>query len=198
MNAFFRKPVVTLNWIIGIALLLGAATANAESKTIEGYEFPETMEIGEQKVPLYHATLLTFWGFKVYAIGLYAPEGSEVEEIVQTQVPVALHIHYFRDFNREDIIKAARKILSDNPEVAIEDYEDELAQINRLYKSVEAGDRYTLAYDAKTSATTLSLNNNALGTVNGADFARIYFGIWLSEHPIDEDLRDRLLKLDED
>jgi hypothetical protein len=41
--------------------------------------------------------------------------------------------------------------------------------------------------------TTVSLNGEPLVEVEGADFARAYFGIWLGDDPMDRGLRKALL-----
>jgi hypothetical protein len=41
--------------------------------------------------------------------------------------------------------------------------------------------------------STLALNDKVLTVIDSADFASVYFGIWLSRYkPLDEDLREDL------
>ena len=40
---------------------------------------------------------------------------------------------------------------------------------------------------------TLELNGEVTAVIEGDDFARAFFGIWLSEHALSDSLRDRLL-----
>jgi hypothetical protein len=39
----------------------------------------------------------------------------------------------------------------------------------------------------------LALNGTEVGVIDGGDFARAYFGIWLGDEPIDDRFRDQLL-----
>ena len=55
-----------------------------------------------------------------------------------------------------------------------------------------SGDRYALSY-VPGQGTELTLNGRRLVLVEGADFARVYFAIWLGERPLDDGMRDRLL-----
>ena len=66
-------------------------------------------------------------------------------------------------------------------------------RINTTYKDVKAGDRYSLTY-LPGRGTELALNGTPLLTIEGADFAAAYFGIWLGREPIDEKLKRDLLK----
>jgi hypothetical protein len=67
-----------------------------------------------------------------------------------------------------------------------------LEQLHALYEDVEPGDRYALGY-VPGRGTELSRNGAVLGTIEGADFARAYFSIWLGEAPIDDSLREQLM-----
>lgn len=58
--------------------------------------------------------------------------------------------------------------------------------------SGRAGDRGTLTY-LPGRGTELTLNGRPLALIEGADFARAYFDIWLGPDPIDAGLRDALL-----
>lgn len=69
---------------------------------------------------------------------------------------------------------------------------DRLDRIERAYRSIEPGDRYALTY-LPGHGTQLSLNTRHLELIEGSDFARAYFGIWLGKHAIDKPLRRRLL-----
>lgn len=67
--------------------------------------------------------------------------------------------------------------------------------LHNAYQDVQKGDSYYLCYDAQQHQTTLTLNDTKLVTVPSAEFAKVYFGIWLGEiKPIDERLRERLLR----
>ncbi|MFM8357803.1 MAG: chalcone isomerase family protein, partial [Verrucomicrobiota bacterium] len=65
-------------------------------------------------------------------------------------------------------------------------------RLNRAYRDIRPGDRYTLTY-LPGRGTTLRLNDTELVTIEGADFAGAYFRIWLGDDPISPALRDQLL-----
>ena len=62
-----------------------------------------------------------------------------------------------------------------------------------MYRDVNPGDRYARTY-VPDQGTELSYNGQPLITIQGADFAAAYFGIWLGKDPIDKDMRSRLIK----
>jgi hypothetical protein len=67
-----------------------------------------------------------------------------------------------------------------------------IESLNRLYKDVQPKDRYALTY-LPGLGTQLTLNSVSLGTIEGAEFAKALFGIWIGVNPIDKTFRDRLL-----
>ena len=67
-----------------------------------------------------------------------------------------------------------------------------LDRINAAYRTVNKGDRSSLSY-TPGKGTTLSINQEPIVTIEGEDFARLYFRIWLGEQPISQPMRDALL-----
>ncbi|MCW8800766.1 MAG: chalcone isomerase family protein, partial [Desulfobacter sp.] len=52
--------------------------------------------------------------------------------------------------------------------------------------------RYALTY-LPGLGTQLAINAEPLGTIEGLEFARAVFAIWIGKNPIDKTFRDRLL-----
>ena len=67
-----------------------------------------------------------------------------------------------------------------------------LERLNAAYRDVGAGDRDQLCH-APGAETRLSLNGEELIRIPGDDFAVAYFGIWLRDGAISDDLRSALL-----
>jgi hypothetical protein len=64
--------------------------------------------------------------------------------------------------------------------------------INTFYEDVRKGDRYSLTY-IPGRGTELKFNGETRGVVPGADFANIYFSIWLGQNHPYQKFRDRLV-----
>lgn len=130
--------------------------------------------------------------FKVYHAALYLPPGAGPDDAL-ADAPRHLEIDYLRNISREDFIKAADDMLTaqHSPEV-IRSIQSGIDQINPLYTDVKKGDRYALTYQPGIG-TTLTFNGQVQGVIEGADFARIYFSIWLGENNPYKEFRDRLV-----
>jgi len=136
-------------------------------------------------------SLLRYYGFRVYTVKLEVP-ALGVDPL--TDVKKTMSLSYHRSFSAQDIIKGERKILAATKSVDLAGLTSRLDQIDAAYKDVIEGDRYTLAYTPGVG-TTLLLNDVALVTIPGADFARAYYAMWLgAENPISSGLRERLLE----
>lgn len=129
-----------------------------------------------QGVELRGMALLRYWGFKVYSAALFLRTGDSPLE----DVPKAFTLKYHRDFSAEDFITSGREVAQKNRAIDFNSVEAGFKEMDRLYRPVKQGDAYTLTY-VPGRGTSLYLNDEYLGTVPGADFAKSYFGIWLSE-----------------
>ena len=54
-------------------------------------------------------------------------------------------------------------------------------------------DVFTLTYNPKDNSVWVYKNNELKGKIAGLDFKKILFGIWLSNNPVDENLKNDLL-----
>ncbi len=132
--------------------------------------------------------------FKVYDAALYLPPGAGPENALD-DAPRHLEISYLRSISRDDFIGAANDMLAaqHDPRV-IDSIKEGIDRINALYQDVRKGDRYSLTY-LPGSGTYLKFNGETKGIIEGSDFARIYFSIWLGENNPYKQFRDRLVGL---
>lgn len=174
---------------VALAWPTWAATAS----TIEGVSFASTQRVGDTTLHLSCTGLLRYMTFlKGYVAGLYLADGARPDDVL-SDVPKRLEISYFWSIKGSDFGPAGDKILAEN--VAAETVvglRPRLDRINALYRDVKPGDRYALTY-VPGRGTELSLNDQPLGTIEGADFAAAYFSIWLGKNPLDASLKSQLL-----
>ena len=132
--------------------------------------------------------------FKVYVAALYLDDETGTERILDDDVPRRLEIGYRNAFSAEDLAKATREGIENNEGVeAAAALEDEIEQLNALYRPVEAGDRYAISF-VPGVGTQLAKNGELLGVVRGAAFARALFAIWFGPEPFDSRLKRALLR----
>lgn len=175
------------------AALLLAAPATRGSVPVEGVPFAPQVDAGEAGLRLHGAALLKWFLFKVYVGGLYLPEGVPAERALE-DVPKRIEFSYLVDIAGEDFGPAGEKILARNLAGAeMAPLRERLDRIRAAYRDVAAGDRYALTY-VPGRGTELSLNGEPLAVIEGADFARAYFSIWLGENPLDRGFKRELTR----
>jgi hypothetical protein len=132
------------------------------------------------------------WFVKVYAAALYVPDGTPAFDPA-ADVARRLEFSYLVGIERDGFGKAADELLAGNfPPEAIAPLRERIDRLHAAYVDVKPGDRYALSY-VPGQGTELTHNGRRLALIEGADFARIYYAIWLGQAPIDRGLRDRLL-----
>lgn len=184
-------------WLPSIALLMAVVAPQAPGATaaeIEGIDFPDRVSVGDGELPLFGLGLLRYRVlFRGYVGALYLPQAAPATKALD-DVPKALELYYFWDIEGRFFGEAAEDLLARNlPPERIAALRDRLDRVNTLYRDVEAGDRYRLAYQPG-QGTTLSYNGRELGTIPGADFARDYFAIWLGKNPLNNAFRDQIFE----
>lgn len=176
-------------------LFFPAAAVHAADRCLNETCFSETLTVGGEDLPLRGIGLLEFWKMDLYTAAFYVPEEAQGIDGVLQDVPKALIIHYHRGVPTKWMNKVAVKKLRENPDVDYAAVEDRVKLIGDTYVPVNDGDRYELRY-APGGGTTLLLNGQEQIRIPGADFAKAYFGIWVSHVPGKEKLRDELLNME--
>lgn len=182
-----------------LTLTAWAAAAGArysEPVTVEGVEFQPRHELADIALTLTGygvATARIF--FDVYAAALYLPNPDEPAPLA-ADTSRRLEIQYLLSIEAKDLARAANTILErQHDSKTLEPIRDEIDRFHGLYRDVEPGDRYAMTYRPGVG-TVLTLNGVEQGRIMGAEFARVYFGIWLGEAaPLSKELRTELLGL---
>lgn len=185
-------------WVFA-ATIPPAATGNEGNPTgsprvVEGVPFSETYRDARVSLRLHNAALLRYKViFRAYVAGLYLPEGADPASVLG-EVPKRLEIQYFWAIPADDIGKAGEEVLARNVDAAtLSSLRARLERIRAAYRDVKPGDRYALTY-RPGSGTELSFNGTPLLLIEGDDFAAAYFSIWLGKQPLDQGLKDNLLR----
>lgn len=175
--------------IAAILLLVAAATAANGNGT-----FPPKIKALDQnfeKLGEYRYVYRFF--FELYEAALFAEPGAGADDVLDARTAFHLQFRYLREIDKAIILKSAdrmlEKNLSDEERASIAERVD---KINRAYTGVSDGDTSSLTYKPD-EGTTLTINDKPIATIEGEDFARLYFQIWLGERPISERLKENLL-----
>jgi hypothetical protein len=183
-----RATRLAATLLICSALLPSAGAAGE----IEGVRFADATSIDGKLVPRRGVGLLRYRIFiKAYVAAFYALGPDPVLDPLE-RTPRRLEIEYFWPLSADQFAAATREGMAANlSERELIALEPRIRRMNALYEDIEPGDRYALTFsDAQTE---LSKNGRPLGSIEGDDFGRAMFAIWLGEAPLSPSLKTQLL-----
>ena len=160
---------------------------------VDAFTFPDEYLIGQDTLTLRGTGLVRELFFiKVVTAALYVQDGTPVEQAL-SDVGKRIEMLSFRTIPADDFTREAEIALAENvPAAAIEMLRPRLVQLHQAYEDLKPGDRYALTY-LPDSGTHLELNGTPRVRIEGADFAAVYFQIWLGGKPIHKKLKAQLL-----
>jgi hypothetical protein len=132
---------------------------------------------------------LTWFGLHVYDARLWsaATAGRDVQAS-----PFALELEYARSIKGERIADRSIEEMARIGEFAAERGARWLASMKQLFPDVVPGDRLT-GMQRTRSESQFFHNGIMRGTLEDAEFTRLFFGIWLSPRTAAPALREQLL-----
>ena len=134
--------------------------------------------------------------FKLYDACFYtdAAQTTSIDELLNGENALLLEFDYLRTIKKSIILESSEKILVNNmTQAQLSGIQERVDRLNVAYRTIEKGERSALSY-VPGAGTTLWINEKPVITIEGEDFARLYFRIWLGERPISKAMRDTLLQ----
>ncbi len=160
------------------APVMGPDDMRAElNEVLPGYRL-----IGKQR--------LTYWGFQVYDARLWALPGFKKDNIASQ--PFALELAYLRDFDAIDVAERSITEMRRSATISEAQAKTWIAEMVRVYPDFKKGDRVTGINKPGMGAAYL-VNGKSTGEIRDVEFARLFFGIWLSPKTSEPKLRSALL-----
>jgi len=133
---------------------------------------------------------LRFMGLRIYDARLWA--GTQAPGSDWVGMPWALELSYGRDVKGAQIAERSLVEMRRQGDIAPETAARWLAQMQQLFPDVREGDRLT-GVNVPGSGARFFFNGSPRGEVADADFARWFFGIWLSPRTSEPAMRTSLL-----
>lgn len=179
-----RRALLVAAVSAGSTRLVSAQTTTSAEDTRPELEsvLPQSRLIGKGR--------LTFWGFEVYDARLWVLPGFKADNL--TTQAFALELAYLRSFDNLDV--AVRSITEMRRSAPISDPQAKawIDEMVRVLPDVKAGDRIMGIHRPGSGAQFL-VNGKQSGEIRDVEFARLFFGIWLSAKTSEPKLRSALL-----
>ena len=174
-HAAWAQPVVTND-----APTATAQTNDSRPELIAA--LPQARRIGMGR--------LIVWGFQVYDARLWAQPGFSAASYDRS--PLALELSYLRAFKAEEIAERSIKEMRRSQSLSDAQAARWVADMLRVIPDIRKGDRVMGVHKPGVGAA-FWVNGKNTGDIQDAEFARLFFGIWLSPNTSEPKLRDALL-----
>jgi len=174
-----------------LSLLL--LTLHAQAGTFAGVTMPDTTTVAGQTVVLNGQGLREKFFFDIYVGGMYVTTKThDASTIINDDKPKKMLMHFvYSEVTKDQMIEAFDEGFGAQPGVAAQG--DAIAKVKGwLPPSLKAGDELAFEY-APGVGTTMYVNSKAMGTIPGAEFGKVVFGIYVGTKPPTEDLKKGLL-----
>ncbi|KQC33779.1 chalcone isomerase [Nonlabens sp. YIK11] len=182
--------------LIAVAAL-GTYTASAQM-TVEGVTVEKSITVDGKELTLNGAGLREKFVFDLYVGGLYTTaKTSNGAALLSSDQPMAITLDIVSKLVTQD------KMI----EAITEGFEDSVSSAERkklqpkidkfigfFNEEIVKGNEFQIAY-VPGKGTMAHKNGKLLGTIEGKDFAKGLFGIWLGNKPADKDLKKGMLGL---
>ena len=158
-------------------------------------EIPISIEYKNNKLILNGQGTRVIFFMKVYKGSLYLEnKNSDANEIINSNTSMALRIDVTSEMVTADAMK---KALSEGLEKSTNNNTshilDEIEQLSSSFNSdVASGDFYEFIFIPKIGTHVIK-NNELVELIPGFDFKKAFFGIFLSNNPIQKNLKKAML-----
>lgn len=127
--------------------------------------------------------------FALYDARLFAPEG---EYRYFSTFPFVLELEYRRDIRSEQILDASREQMDKVASPDSQQLDTWMSRLTDIIPDVSEGDTIGLRVDGERHSH-FTVNDAPAGSIEDADFSRVFSGIWLSGDSSDPTFTARLL-----
>lgn len=184
-----------LSTVIASLLLSAALLAPASAVTVEGVDLPETIAADSAELKLNGAGVRSKWFMDLYVGGLYVPQASDnAQSIIAADEPQAITLHIISGMITSDKMTSATlegfESATDGNMAPIQPQIDAFMEVFK--EEIKEGDVFELVYVPGTGVQVMK-NGQQRGVIEGMDFKKALFGIWLSDEPAQEDLKQAML-----
>ena len=162
---------------------------------ISASEPPEAIEFEGSTLMLNGKGTRVVFFMKVYEGSLYLEtKSSDADQIINDSYPMAIRIDVTSEMVTADAMKKAlteglEKSTNNNTSHIL----DEIKQLSSSFNSaVSSGDFYEFIFIPE-SGTHVLKNNELVEIIPGFDFKKAFFGIFLSNNPIQKNLKKAML-----
>ncbi|PKB17303.1 chalcone isomerase family protein [Flavobacterium sp. 5] len=186
--------------ILGLTLIVSAlfsSEAIAQKQIVfEGVTIPRTMKFENKTLQLNGAGSRSKMWVEVYIQALYLSQLSQnPKEIINDNLEMSIRIEITSALvSSGKLTRALNAGFEKSAGADFESYKPRMELLKGfLADEITKGDVFELTYSTTDSSIWIIKNGDLKGKIPGFDFKKVFFGIWLGDKPVDEELKNSLL-----
>ncbi|MGC1954684.1 MAG: chalcone isomerase family protein [Gammaproteobacteria bacterium] len=179
--------------LAGLSTVLGIGVA--EGKECEGVSFPEQAQAAGTTLKLNGLGLrqATFMKVNVYVAALYVAQPSgDANAILESTAPKEIMLHFVRDVSRSDLNKGWDEGFEKNAKDELPALKERVEAFKGLMADMKTGQQLSFLHKPG-EGVQVDVDGTVKGTIEGDDFARALFSVWLGSSPPNPELKAGLL-----
>jgi hypothetical protein len=181
--------------LIAVATNAASAASVASAATVKGVSLPDAATIGGRECRLVGVGVRTKIVISVYLGALYlaTPTGDAAAAIAADE-PKRIVMHFVHSkVGAEAIREAWQDGFAANAAAALPQLKDRLARFSSWFDAdMLKGEQIVLTY-LPGQGTEVAVKGAVRGVIEGADFMRALWSVWLGEKPADSGLKKGML-----
>lgn len=129
--------------------------------------------------------------FKAFVAAFY--EGFDNSNALLGEAPKRIEVEYFVNIPAAKMQNFTIDSMKDNiTEEEFEALANEIESMGRYFVDLKPGDRYSLTY-VPGFGTKFAYNGELTGIIEGKDFQKALFSVWIGEKPFDQEIKKEIL-----
>ncbi|HSD08549.1 chalcone isomerase family protein [Flavobacterium sp.] len=187
---------IILGLILIVSVLFSSDAIAQKEIVFEGVTLPRTMKFENKTLQLNGAGSRSKMWVEVYIQALYLSQLSQnPTEIINDNSEMSIRIEITSALvSSGKLTRALNAGFEKSAGAEFEKYKSKMELLkNYLADDIVKGDVFELTYAPVDSSMWIIKNGQLKGKIPGMDFKKVFFGIWLGDRPVDEDLKKSLL-----
>ena len=178
-------------------IMIAVFSVNLMSAQTEvgGAEIPNSLNFEGKTMVLNGAGVREKMWIDLYAGGLYLTEkSSNAASIVSSNAPMAIKLHIVSKLiSSEKMVDAVNEGFENSTGGNMKNIQPQIEQFRGLFsEEIKKNDVFDLVYLPEKGVNVYK-NGKIKGSIEGMEFKKALFGIWLSNRPADDDLKNAML-----
>ncbi|MCB7479941.1 chalcone isomerase family protein [Christiangramia sediminis] len=180
--------------LVAIIAFMSTGLISAQTE-VGGVKLPNSETYQGQSLTLNGAGVREKLWIDLYAGGLYlAKKTSDAAEVVSSNEPMSIKLHIVSKLITSDkMIEAVNEGFENATGGNTKPLASEIKKFKSFFmEEIKKNDVFDIVYLPETGVTAYK-NDKELGTIEGMAFKKALFGIWFSNRPADDDLKEAML-----